>query len=88
MVRSVPITNLRKNIFDYARLVSEEGYEIEVEKNGKKIFKLTKIERGPKEAAKRALKIARKLGGIWKNVDSEFFRGKKEKIYMKKLGSW
>lgn len=86
----VSITSFRKNLFDYAKLVAEEGYEIEVEKDGKRIFKLVKVTDDPKQRAKKALKLTKKLGGSWKDakLDEEFFRGKKEKKYMSKLGNW
>ena len=90
MMITVPITNLRKDLFKYARLVEQDEYEVEVENEGRKVFKMVKITDSPRERARRALEIAKKLGGKFKDVsfDRESFRGKKEIEYMKKLGKW
>lgn len=76
-------------------MVAYKGVEVEVEKEGRRIVKLVKIEDDPRERARKALEILPKLGGIWKDIPEEkfketreFFRGKKEVEYMKKLGSW
>jgi len=91
----ISITDLRKNLFKIADMVEREGREVEVEKEGKRIIKLVKISDDPRERAKRLLKIMNKIGGMWKDKPqgefdelNEFFRGKKEKEYMKSLGSW
>lgn len=86
----ISITELRKNLFKIADMVVREGKEVEVEKEGQRILKLVKITDDPKERAKRALKIAKKIGGTFKHVkfDRAFFRGKKEKEYMANLGKW
>ncbi|OGM18975.1 hypothetical protein A2771_01910 [Candidatus Woesebacteria bacterium RIFCSPHIGHO2_01_FULL_38_26b] len=85
----VSISNLRKKIFKYADLVEKEDYEIEVERNGKRIFKIVKVEENPEDLAKEALKVARRLGGTWKkDIDDKFFRGKKEKDYFSNLENW
>lgn len=72
-----------------------ENKEIEVEKGGRRILRLVKIDDDPKERARRILKLLPKLGGMWKDVPDEvfrdmdeFFRGKKEKEYMRNLGKW
>lgn len=90
----VSITNLRKNLFEIANLVVSEGKEVEIEKDGQRIMKLVKITDDPSERAKRALKLLPKLAGMWKDKPqsefdelNEFFRGKKEKEYMKSLTS-
>lgn len=89
----ISITDLRKNLFNLAERVFSTGEEIEVEKEGRRIVKIVRIDDDPKERAKRALELLPKLGGIWKNVPAkrfkelnEFMRGKKEKKYMKELG--
>lgn len=91
----ISITDLRKNLFNLAERVFSSGEEIEVEKEGRRIVKLVRINDDPKERARRILKLLPKLGGLWKNVpdkvlkdNEEFFRGKKEKEYMKNLGKW
>lgn len=90
MLISVPITNLRKNLFKYARLVEKEDYEVEVENEGRKVFKMSKIEDTPQERARRALTVIKKLGGAFPDFkrNNAFFRGKKEIEYMKRLGKW
>lgn len=95
MTQIISITDLRKDLFRIADMVAYKGVEVEVEKEGRRIVKLVKIEDDPKERAKRALEILPKLGGIWKDMPEEkfnkmreFFRGKKESEYMKRLGSW
>ncbi len=90
MITSVPITEFRKDLFKYADLVALQGYEVEVENNGRKVFRVVKTTDSSKERARRALAAAKKLGGTFKNAsfDREFFRGKKELKYMKNLGNW
>ena len=90
MIISVPITEFRQNIFKYGRLVEKNGYEIEVENEGRKSFKAVKVDNTPQERAKRALKAIKKLGGAFPDFkrDNAFFRGKKEIEYMKRLGKW
>lgn len=91
----VPITDFRNNIFDYTAELLKYGGELEVEKNGQSIFKVVPIIDDTVQKAKNALKIIPQLAGIWKNMpDREFkelknfFRGPKEKKYMKNLGRW
>lgn len=91
----ISITNLRKNLFEIADMVVREGKEVEVEKDGQRIIKIIKITDDPSERAKRVLKLLPKLGGMWKDKPqsefdelNEFFRGEKEREYMKSLGSW
>lgn len=95
MTQIISITDLRKDLFKIADMVAYKGIEVEVEKEGRRIVKLVKIEDDPRERARQALKILPKLAGIWKDIPEEkfkemreFFRGKKEKEYLKKLGSW
>src|SRR3990167_7002956 len=95
MTQIISITNLRKDLFRIADMVAYKGVEVEVEKEGRRIVKLVKIDDDPRERARKALEILPKLGGIWKDIPDdkfkeyrEFFRGKKEIEYMKKLGSW
>lgn len=93
MTHVVSITDFRNNIFDYANLVNK-GDAVEVEKDGKRVLRVTAIdEDSPEERAKYLLEhVLPKVGGIWKDVpQSEFdklneqFRGKKAKAYMRKL---
>lgn len=90
MTQIISITDLRKNLFNLAERVFSSGEEIEVEKEGRRIVKIVRIDDDPKDRAKRALAVMKKIGGKFKNVDFDrnFFRGKKEKEYMKKLGQW
>lgn len=50
----------------------------------------TKNKDDSRQRAIKALAIAKKLGGSMPNFkrDNEFFRGKKEIEYMKRLGNW
>lgn len=93
MTTVVSITDFRKDIFKYADKVSGGGEDVEVEKNGKKIFRVIKISEDARAKARDLLRITPKLAGLWKDVDASefednkhFFRGKKEKKYMKGLG--
>ena len=90
MITSVPITEFRKDLFKYADMVTLQGYEVEVENNGRKVFRVVKTTDSSKERARRALAAAKKLGGTFKNAsfDRKFFRGKKELKYMKNLENW
>jgi len=90
MTQIISITELRKNLFRLADKVVREGEEIEVEKEGKRIIKIVRIDDDPKERARRALEVAKKIGGKFKHVkfDRTFFRGKKEIEYMKSLGKY
>lgn len=90
MTQIISITDLRKNLFNLAERVFSSGEEIEVEKEGRRIVKIVRIDDDPKDRAKRALAVMKKIGGKFKNVDFDrnFFRGKKEKEYMKKLSQW
>lgn len=91
----ISITELRKNLFNLAEQVFSSGEEIEVEKEGRRIVKIVKIDDNPSDRAKIALKLLPKLAGIWKNIPdkkfkelNEFIRGKKEKKYMEELGKY
>lgn len=90
MATIISITDLRKNLFQIADMVAYEGIEVEIEKEGRRIVKLVRIDDDPKERAKRALEVMKKIGGKFKNVkfDRAFFRGKKEKRYMELLGKY
>lgn len=90
MTQIISITDLRKDLFRIADMVAYKGVEVEVEKEGRRIVKLVKIEDDPRERAKRALEVMKKIGGKFKHVkfDRAFFRGKKEIEYMKSLGKW
>lgn len=85
MITTVPITAFRKDLFKYAGLVSLEGYEVEVENKGRKIFKVTKMDDDLEARAGRALELAEKLVGKI-TFDRKLFRNKKEREYMKHLG--
>ena len=87
MITSVPITEFRKDLFKYADLVAFQGYEFEIEKKGRKLFKIVKLEDDLKAKAERALAILPKIAGKLGVTDRKFFRGRKEIDYMKKLGS-
>lgn len=58
---TVPITLFRKELFKFARLISEGGYEVCLEKDGNKIVKVVKIENTPREKSKKASILAKKL---------------------------
>lgn len=58
---TVPITLFRKELFKFARLISEGGYEVYLEKDGNKIVKIVKIEDGPKEKSRKVSALAKKL---------------------------
>jgi len=90
MTYIVSITDLRKNLFQLADKVVRDGGEIEVEKEGKRIMKIVRIDDDSRERARRALEVAKKIGGKFKHVkfDRAFFRGKKEIEYMKSLGKY
>lgn len=90
MITSVPITEFRRDLFKYADLVSLQGYEVEVEKKGQKLFKIVKIDETPQERARYALAAIKRLGGAFPDFkrNNAFFRGKKEIEYMKRLGKW
>ena len=90
MTQIISITELRKNLFKLADKVVRDGGEIEVEKEGRRIIKIVRIDDDPRERARRALEVAKKIGGKFKNVnfDRAFFRGKKEIEYMKSLGKY
>ncbi len=83
---TVPITQFRKDLFAYAKKVAEGGHELEVEKDGKAIFKVTPVEDDVKERGRKLLELSKKIGGKFKNVDFDrgFFRGKKELDYWKR----
>lgn len=89
MPNIVSITDFRNNIFDYTAQLLKYGGELNVQKNGQQILKITPIKDNPSEKAKYLLKyILPKAGGMWKNLPqshfddlNEFFRGKKEKRY-------
>lgn len=85
MITSVPITEFRKDLFRYADLVALYGYEIEVEKKGRKLFKVVKPEDDLTARSQQALEIARKLVGKIK-FDKRLFRNKREREYIKHLG--
>lgn len=95
MTQVISITDFRRNLFRLADKVVREGSEIEVEKEGRRIIRISRIDDDPKERARKILALLPKLGGMWKDLPDEkfqemhrFFRGKKEKKYMKDLGNW
>ena len=90
MNMTVSITKLRRDLFSYAKLVAERGYEVEVEKDGRGLFKLVAIGSDTMARARRGLAILKKIGGKFANddFDRSFFRGEKETGYAKKLGQW
>lgn len=90
MTQIISITDFRKNLFRIADMVAYKGIEVEVEKEGRRIVKLVKIDDDPRERAKKALEVMKKIGGKFKHVkfDRSFFRGKKEKEYMLSLGKY
>jgi hypothetical protein len=85
MTTTVPITEFRKDLFRYADMVALQGYEIEVEKNGRKLFKVVKPEDDLTARSRQALEIAKKLVGKIK-FDKRLFRNKREREYIKHLG--
>lgn len=86
---TVPITEFRKNLFKYADMVALEGYDVEVEKKGRKLFRVAMVEEDDlKIRAERALELAKKMAGKI-TFDRRLFRNRREKEYMKHLGeSW
>lgn len=90
MTQVISITDFRRNLFRLADKVAREGSEIEVEKEGRRIIRISRIDDDPKERARRALEVAKKIGGKFKHVkfDRAFFRGRKELDYMKNLGRY
>lgn len=85
MITSVPITEFRKDLFKYADLVALQGWEVEVEKKGRKFFKIVKVDDDLEARAERALELANKLVGKIK-FNRRLFRNKREKEYVKHLG--
>lgn len=85
MIISVPITEFRKDLFKYAGLVALEGYEVEIENKGRKIFKVMKVDDDLETRAERALELAEKMVGKI-TFNRRLFRNKREKEYMKRLG--
>ena len=83
------ITDFRKNIFKYAK----RSEEIEVEKDGKRIWRIVPIEeQSPQERAKYVLEhVLPKLAGVWKDVPQEeidkiyaYRRSPRERNYWKR----
>jgi hypothetical protein len=85
MITSVPITEFRKDLFKYADLVAYQGWEVEVEKKGRKLFKLVKPEDDLTTRSREALELAKELVGKIK-FDKKIFRNKREREYVKHLG--
>ncbi len=85
MITSVPITEFRRDLFKYADLVALQGYEVEVENKGRKIFKVIKADDDLKSRAERALELADKMVGKIK-FNRRLFRNKREREYVKHLG--
>ena len=63
MTTTVPITEFRKDLFKYADLVAYQGYEVEVEKKGRKLFKVVKTEDDLIARSREALELAKELVG-------------------------
>ena len=86
----IPITDFRKNIFDYATQILAQNQEVEIERNGQRILRIAPIKDDPSERAKYLLKyVLPKLAGIWKDVPqkefdktNEYLRGKKAQKYL------
>ena len=87
MTMTVSITDFRNNLFEYADLVDRQGYEFEVEKEGKKMLKISKAVDDSKERSKRVARALRAAAGKFPEFeyDREFFRGKGEVKWMKNL---
>lgn len=68
MMQTVNITDFRKNLFEYTRLI-DEGHVFEVEKAGKKVFKTVKVEDDSKARARKLLQILKKCKGKFANWD-------------------
>lgn len=92
MTTIIPITQLRRNIFNLTERVAQTGEEIEIEKEGRRIAKLVAIKDDPATKAAYALKhILPKFAGIWKSLTKkelrnmrDFRRGKKERLYWRR----
>lgn len=93
MPSTMPITDFRKKVFDVADWMAKSGSPIDVQRDGKVIFRVIPVdEDSPQERAKRLLALAPKIAGIWKDVPqsefdeiNEFLRGKNEKAYQRRL---
>lgn len=87
MTMTVSITDFRKNLFEYADLVDRQGYEFEVEKEGKKMLIISKAVDDSKARSKRLARALRAAAGKFPKweYDREWFRGKKEIEWMKRL---
>ena len=68
MTMTVSITDFRNNIFKYTSLMLE-GYEFEVEKGGRKVFKTVKVVDDSAAKARNLLKILKKYKGKFPNWD-------------------
>ena len=92
MTMTVSITDFRQNLFDYARLVGEKGYEIEIENAGKAVAKLVPSKTSDRVVrARKALKLLKKLGGKFPDFDDSAYRNRRSKAemeYSKRFKGW
>ncbi len=87
MTMAVNITDFRKNIFKYVDLIGK-GYEVEVERSGRKVFKTTKIVDDSAARAKDLAKALKAAAGKFPNWDinvEELRYGPTEKAYEKRM---
>ena len=89
MTMTVNITDFRKNLFDYTKLVGEKGYEIEIENAGKAVAKLVPSKMSDRVVrARKALKLLKELGGKFPDWDYDADKVRRNKVetdYMKNL---
>ncbi|MBI2008038.1 hypothetical protein HYS82_00050 [Candidatus Amesbacteria bacterium] len=87
MLQTVNVTDFRNNLFEYIRLI-DRGYEFEVEKAGRKVFKTVKVVDDWATRAGELYKLMKKWGGKfpdWKYSRTEFRDNKAEKEYLKRM---
>ena len=69
MTYILPITEFRKNIFSITERVARTGDPVDVEKEGKRIVRVTAIKDDPAEKANYVLEhVLPKLAGAWENM--------------------
>ena len=88
MTMTVNITDFRKNIFKYTDLMLN-GYEFEVERAGRKVFKTSRPDIDDVRArGERLYKLLKKVGGKfpdWKYSRALFRDNKAEREYAKRM---
>lgn len=87
MPSTVPISDFRKNIFEYATAILANDQEMEIERNGRRILRVVPIKDDPAERAKYLLKyVVPKLAETWKNEPKrQAVVDKREIAYIKRV---